>query len=110
MLGGTDMSSGMNAGLDMLLSNKTRPLARKTMILMTDGEWNMGYDPKIVAREAVGQGITIHVITFLGNTDSEEMSEVARITGGAYYHAANEDQLRAAFKELARLMPVVLTN
>lgn len=110
MFGGTDMSSGMEAAIDLLMDDKARPLARKTMILMTDGQWNMGRDPKDVANEAVAQGITIHCITFLQGTDSSEMSEVARITGGMHYHAATENELRAAFTELARLMPVVLTN
>jgi Ca-activated chloride channel homolog len=110
MFGGTEMSAGMDSAIDVLTDDDARPLARKTIILMTDGQWNMGRDPKQVALEAAEEGITIHTITFLQGTDSEEMTELSRLTGGKHYHANNEDELRGAFTELARLMPVVLTN
>lgn len=110
MFGGTEMSTGMESAISVLTDEEARPLARKTIILMTDGQWNMGRNPTEVALEAKEEGITIHTITFLQNTDSSEMDELAALTGGYHYHATNENELRAAFTELARLMPVVLTN
>ncbi|MEZ5941874.1 MAG: VWA domain-containing protein [Planctomycetaceae bacterium] len=108
MLGGTHMSAGMDAGIVELL--KGRPLSRKTMILMTDGQWNRGEDPVDVAERAKTAGITIHTVTFLPGADQTTMVEVAEITGGRHYHADNAAELEAAFQELARSLPVVLTD
>lgn len=110
MVGGTNMSAGMYAAINQFNDSKARPLAIKTMILMTDGQWNMGTNPVTVAREAAAKGIKIHTVTFLEGTDSTEMAEVARVTGGTHFHAATEEELQQAFIDLARMLPVVLTN
>ena len=108
MLGGTHMSAGMDAAIVEL--QKGRPLSRKTMILMTDGQWNRGEDPVIPAQRAKDAGIIIHTVTFLPGADQTSMIEVAEITGGRHYHADNAAELQAAFQELARSLPVVLTD
>ncbi len=55
-------------------------------------------------------GITIHTITFLDKADQSEMVKVARATGGFHYHASNGEELEEAFRELARHLPVALTD
>ncbi len=37
-----------------------------------------------------------------------DLEEIATITGGKYYGTSNETELRAAFEEIARSLPVVL--
>ncbi len=110
MMGGTDMSSGIRAAMERFGLGAARPLARKTIILMTDGQWNMGTNPVDLAREAAGQGITIHTLTFLDRGATTDMIEIAKVTGGKHFHANDEAELQEAFRELARLLPVVLTE
>lgn len=108
MLGGTNMAAGMDAAITKLKAG--RQLSRKTMILMTDGQWNSGDNPLNAAQRAKAAGITIHTITFLPGADQTTMVQVAELTGGHHYHADDAAGLEQAFIELARTLPVVLTD
>ena len=109
MLGGTDLSSGLDLAIsDMKASD--RPLAKKVIVLMTDGNWNQGRNPRLAAADARDANIIVHTITFLPGTLQADMKAVAETTGGRHYHADNETELRTAFQELARSLPVVLTE
>jgi hypothetical protein len=110
MLGATNMSAGLNEALRMLEQDTSKPLAKKTIVLMTDGLWNQGSDPVEVARVARGRGVVIHTITFLPGAEQEAMVEIATITGGRHYLAQNAAELEGAFRELAFSMPVLLTQ
>lgn len=110
MLGATNMSAGLSEAVKMLDADKTRPLARKTIILMTDGLWNQGADPLTVAATAKAKGIVIHTVTFLPGADQKTMIAIATLTGGKHYYAVNAAQLEAAFSDLAYSMPVLLTE
>jgi Ca-activated chloride channel homolog len=110
MMGRTNMAAGIDEGVAVLTSKGARPFARKTMILMTDGLWNQGRSPVLAAQDAAAKGITIHVVTFLKDADQPDMREVADLTGGTHYHARTAAELREAFRELARTLPVVLTE
>lgn len=111
MIGATNLS----AGLDEARRHITDPRAssssaNKTIILMTDGQWNTGRHPYSAARDCLAAGVTVHTVTFLPGSDQRTMREIARITGGRFFHATNEIELRNTFRELARSLPVVLTN
>lgn len=110
MLGATNMSAGLTEALRMLEQDTSKPLAKKTIVLMTDGLWNQGSDPVEVARTAKGREIVIHTITFLPGAQQNEMVEIATITGGRHYFAQNAAELEAAFRDLAYAMPVLLTQ
>jgi hypothetical protein len=77
---------------------------------MTDGQWNDGRHPVDAAEDARDAGITIHVVTFLPGAKSVDAEAVASTTGGIYIHANNEAELTAAFRKIARTLPVVLTD
>lgn len=49
MPGSTNMSAGLDGAIDVLNASK-KPLAKKTIILMTDGLWNQGVDPIVSAQ------------------------------------------------------------
>jgi len=108
--GRTNMSAGIGEGLKVLTSASVRPFAAKVMILMTDGQWNEGSDPIAAARTARDKGIQIHVVTFLSEAKSADAQQVAKTTGGLYFHANDEAELTSAFQKLARTLPVVLTE
>lgn len=110
MLGGTNMSAGMNMGISVLTGASSRAFANKTMVLMTDGQWNQGSNPVDVARVAKEQGITIYTVTFLDGTNQSDMEEIASITGGRHFHASNGEQLVNIFEELGKTLPVVITD
>jgi Ca-activated chloride channel homolog len=109
MLGGTNMAAGIDSGRNVLTSSKVRPLAQKTMILMTDGQWNRGRDPIQAAYDAKNQGIVIHTIAFLTQS-TNTMRQIAEITGGRYYDSDNAAELEQAFLDLALTLPIVLTE
>lgn len=110
ILGATNMSAGMDQGTAVLTSSSARPYAKKIMILMTDGQWNAGRNPIAAANDALAQGITIHCICFLKNADQTTTQQIAAMTGGQFYYAANAAELTAAFQKLAYSLPVVLTK
>jgi hypothetical protein len=110
MLGGTNMSAGIDEGTEVLTANNIRPYAERIMILMTDGQWNQGRDPVDAAADALSAGITIHTIGFLSAGQSSTLIDIAELTGGKYYAASNEDALEDAFRELALTLPIVITK
>jgi Ca-activated chloride channel homolog len=114
--GKTNMAAGIDKGVEMLTAADVKPYAQKTMVLMTDGEWNEGRHPVDAAEDARDKGITIHVVTFLPGakavpgTKAWDAQTVATTTGGLYIHANNATELTAAFRKIARTLPVVLTD
>ena len=110
MRGRTNMAGGMTDGISVLTGNNVRPLARKVMILMSDGDWNEGADPETVAATAAANNIVIYTISFLDGLDQTTMINVANATGGAHYYATNEVELVEAFEKIARSLPIVLTD
>ncbi len=110
MLGGTDMGSGIDAGIAVLTGAGSRSYAKKIMILMTDGQWNTGNDPTLSATTAAAAKITIHCVCFLKNADQTTTQNIASITGGKFYYASDAASLNQAFTDLAHSLPVVLTK
>jgi len=109
MPGSTNMSAGLDGAIDVLTASK-KPMAKKTIILMTDGLWNQGVDPVVSAQRAKTLGITVHTITFLPGADQTTMVKIASMTGGKHYFAIDQVTLLTAFEELAKSLPVVLTE
>ncbi|MFV0444770.1 MAG: vWA domain-containing protein [Planctomycetaceae bacterium] len=110
ILGGTNMSAGINQGLQVLLGPDVNPLAKRILVLMSDGQWNQGTDPRLLAETAKQNHITMHTISFLALNANSTLEEIADLSGGRFYSASNEEQLRGAFSEIARQLPVVLID
>jgi Ca-activated chloride channel homolog len=108
--GSTNMAAGIDKGIETLTASTVKPYAQKTMVLMTDGQWNSGRHPVDAARNARDKGIVIHVVTFLPGAVSTDAEAVAQTTGGLYIHANTQAELTAAFRKIARTLPVVLTD
>lgn len=111
-VGSTAIGEGMRKGYPTLFEEGyARPLAAKTMIVMTDGMHNTGVDPVQVASEIVAQyNVTIHSVTFSPGADQVRMQQVADIGGGQHYHADSGEELIAAFREIANNLPTILTK
>lgn len=110
MLGGTNMSTGLEDGIKVLTGSNVDPLASRILILMSDGQWNQGINPEITAEKAKANRIIVHTISFISDGNGSTLERIASITGGKFYSASNEDELEAAFTAIARQLPVVLTD
>ncbi|WP_153555282.1 VWA domain-containing protein [Roseimaritima sediminicola] len=110
--GSTAIGMGMQQGQSAVMNELyARPYAAKTMVVMTDGMHNRGIDPVNVATSiASSSQVTIHTVTFTDGADTERMQNVARIGGGAHYHADDGLQLIDTFREVANNLPTILTQ
>ncbi len=64
VFGGTNINAGIRKGTSVLTSKQTRENALRTMVVMTDGQWNKGGDPTRAAVKASENGIFVVTITF----------------------------------------------
>jgi hypothetical protein len=108
--GSTNIAAGIDKGIETLTASTVKPYAQKTMVIMTDGQWNSGRHPVDAARDARDKGIVIHVVTFLPGAVSTDAEAVATTTGGLYIHANIQAELTAAFRKIARTLPVVFPD
>ncbi|MGL4512699.1 MAG: VWA domain-containing protein [Lacipirellulaceae bacterium] len=106
--GSTAIGEGLRVGVRAL--DRARPFAIKTIVLMTDGRHNLGVEPIVVTAEANAAGAVVHTVTFSPNTDFARMRAVASATGGRHFHADTAADLAAVFREIARTLPVVVTQ
>ncbi|TWT86836.1 von Willebrand factor type A domain protein [Pseudobythopirellula maris] len=106
--GSTAVGEGLREGIRSLAN--ARPFAVKTIVLMTDGLHNTGVSPVRVARDAADANITVNTVSFSRGADQNLMRQVADITGGRHFHADTAADLAAAFQEIARTLPVLLTE
>ncbi|TWT37383.1 von Willebrand factor type A domain protein [Posidoniimonas corsicana] len=107
--GMTNIAAGILKGVDVLTSGNARPYAAKTMVLMSDGAYTEGVQPRQVAPQAAEQDIIIHTITF-GEANPDEMQAIADATDGNHYIAPNAQRLQEIFEEIALTLPVVFTD
>jgi Flp pilus assembly protein TadG len=108
--GATAIGAGLSGGISTVTGANSRPFAKKTIILMTDGLHNTGPEPIIAAREAARQEIVVHTITFSDEADVSRMQAVAAATGGQHFHAPTRQDLVRIFREIARTLPVLTTE
>lgn len=109
--GYTNIAAGIDQGVAVLTDpERARPLAEKTMVLLTDGIYNRGRDPRLAAQDAADVGIIIHTVTFSDAAEQQAMIDVAAATGGNHYHAPDAATLDAIFREIALTLPVLLTH
>jgi len=107
--GRTNIFQALRQGSDSLVEDDlTRPYADKTIILMTDGNFNVGGTPVPSANIAADRGHIIHTITFSSGANQEIMRQVADIGGGQHLHADSAGDLSDAFREIARSLSVTL--
>ena len=107
MMGSTNLSAGLDRAVQVLTGPGSRALTNKVIILFTDGQWNDGRHPQLAAQDAKNAGITVHTVSMLTQQQAD-LAAVAQITGGTAYTTQNEVELRAAFREIAKSLQVVM--
>lgn len=109
--GFTNIFQALRQGSDSLVQDAlTRPHAAKTIILMTDGNFNVGGTPIPSAQIAADRGHTIHTITFSSGANQEIMRQCAELGGGLHLHADDAGDLTEAFREIAQSLSVTLVE
>lgn len=109
IMGGTNLSAGLDRAVAVLNGTNSNSFSSKVIILLTDGEWNAGRNPINAAHDARAQGMIVHCVSML-TLNQTVLADVAELTGGRYFRTRNETELRAAFSEIAKSLPVVLTE
>ncbi|MEP7289508.1 MAG: VWA domain-containing protein [Chloroflexota bacterium] len=85
------------------------------IVLLTDGENNASPDPLVAAQAAADRGVRIYTVG-IGSTagtnikvdgftihtqlDEATLQQISQLTGGAYYNADNEQDLRSIYDHL----------
>jgi Ca-activated chloride channel homolog len=127
---GTDISGAIIAATNRLL---TQPHETKIIVLLTDGAHNAhGVTPLAAAEVADAHGIRVFAISILGDPIGAEgtestseiavaqrtqlaqeietvLTQVARVSGGRYFHASNRAALDSVYVEVGRLATTSMT-
>lgn len=119
----TAIGLGLVTAINRLRESDTES---KVIVLLTDGSNNAGdVSPQMAAQLAASYGITIHTIgmgslsgyapvPIMSNgfartqpmevdLDEDTMREIARLTGGVYYRASDDNSLDAIYREIDKL-------
>lgn len=108
--GMTAIGEGLYDGLDAVTGTGKRNLAMPVIVLMTDGMHNTGVEPIEPAKIAAGKSIPVYTISFGNDADIARMQAVAEATGGKHYHPKTGKELSDVFREIARTLPVQITQ
>lgn len=108
--GATNVGGGILEGAKTLSDKATaRPWATRVLIVLTDGNHNIGTDPVYAADSAANEKINVFSVTFSDEADTETMQTVATAGSGKHFHASNGSELAEAFEDIARSLPSIIT-
>ena len=127
-LGGTAIGDAIVAAVNRFQNDKERT---KVLVLLTDGEANVGVDPIIAAEHARSKGIKIYTVGLgdrdgaplpidIGNGqkvyarnpdgslyktkfDEETLKHIAEISGGKYFYAGDNNSLKKSLETINSL-------
>jgi Ca-activated chloride channel family protein len=123
--GGTAIGDALLVATDTLLAGRLAG-RDQVILLISDGESNLGIDPELAARHLRENDIRLHVIGIGGDEpvevhvdgqpfinqedqvlvtslDDTQLIAIAEIAGGSYYRARSHDLLAEIFDQLSRL-------
>lgn len=127
-LNGTAIGDAILAASNRLKNNQERT---KVMVLLTDGEANVGVDPVFATEQARAQGVKIYTIgigslegapvavgtrngqpiyaknpdgsLYKSTFDEKTLQEIAQISGGKYFYAKNDQALNKSLETIQAL-------
>jgi Ca-activated chloride channel homolog len=110
-LGATNIGDGVASARNNLAnSTQSRPWASKVIVVMTDGKHNTGSDPVGQSTIAAENGILVFSVTFSTEADQSRMQSVATTGGGKHFHANSAADLQNVFREIAKMMPSLISR
>jgi len=90
------------------LSKKGRVEATKVMVLLSGSVNTTGSNPSTRAQEAADANITIFTVGF-GEADHELLQDIADITEGEYYYAANGSDLQGIYETISEEITAMIS-
>lgn len=122
---GTAIGDAILAGIDSITfddnpNEKFKAKNNRILVLITDGEANIGTDPLFSAAQAKVNNITIQAIGIgnplgtiirggiLTRLDEFTLQEITHLTGGHYFNARNLNEIKKIYKKIKKtikLMP-----
>ncbi|MEM5871335.1 MAG: VWA domain-containing protein [Candidatus Aenigmatarchaeota archaeon] len=112
LVGGTAIGSAIISSVNLLENSEKA----KVLILLTDGQSNVGPSVEEALNYAKEKHVTIHTIgigteqgggfpemnlSFTSKLDEETLKKIAKETGGNYYYAKTEDEIKNAYEEIS---------
>jgi len=100
-VGSTCIECGLTNAADELLSVRGRPTSTRVIVLLTDGQGNVGnsIDGAVYCRD---RNITVYTIGFGDDVDDVELTNIALLTNGNYYYAPNAETLNDIFMNIGK--------
>jgi hypothetical protein len=104
--GSTCIQCGLQNAANELVSVRARPGATKAVVLLTDGQANVG-DSVAGAVYCRERNVTVYTIGFGYDVDETELTNIAMLTNGEYYFAPDVETLQEIFNRLGRVFKSV---
>ena len=111
-LGGmSDLAGGMNRGLDHHADElRARPWASRVLLLISDGNGNLGSNPLSVARNAAASNVMLYTISVSDEANQAALAKLAAIGRGKHFHVESAAEFRAIAKSITRRLPILITK
>ncbi len=109
--GGTRIDEGIDTAIEVL-TRPDREFAHRTIVLVSDGRQAPYTTLHIeAAHRAAAEGIVIHAICFNAKEEArDDAMEIAAITGGRYFFAVDEEELRDVFGSVSDLAEIAIVE
>ena len=119
---GTDIGNAILSGTEALTLDDKETSKKKNeriIVLITDGESNVGADPIFAAAQAKVNNITIHSIgignsfgtiirgNILTRLDEFTLKEISSLTSGYYFNAQNFEDMNIIYKKINQSIKLV---
>ncbi|HRW08482.1 MAG TPA: VWA domain-containing protein, partial [Caldilineaceae bacterium] len=104
--GPTAIGDGIAAAMSELQSSRHRPTHQSVMIVLSDGQNNMGQEPLPIATAAKSAGIRIFTIALGGSADTGLLQQIAS-SPTDFYAAPNASNLDAIYQTIAGVVRCV---
>ncbi len=112
----TNIGQGLEYAVDELDTSRAQGFGRKIIILLSDGETNVGghgMSPDDyalwAAEQARQQGTLVYTVSLGTHADDALMRHIANVTGAKFYKAQHGGDLPVIFEEISHSIPPQLT-
>lgn len=107
---GTNAAGGISAAITQLDSDSVLPASQKFIIFVTDGYFDSDSAALAQANIAATKGYTIYTIGLGSNVNTAILTQIAQITSGQYYYAADASALDPIFNAIFQQINTAATN
>jgi len=99
--GNTAIGDAITTARTEVTSSRATPGSKRFIVLLSDGQSNVGSNPLTAAQAAKDNNVIIYTIGFGADADHTTLNSIANLTGGEYYRADDENALSEVFSFIA---------